>query len=123
MKNLKNALLLLFGLSLISSCSQIVIKDQEYCADAGPLGASCVHTQTDETRDLTPAEWQVERFGMVCSTGEAYSDNVAVILKACRICKCCSYDAKKKITKFKKNLETFQEYTLNIKQDGLLNEY
>lgn len=107
MKNLKRNLLILSVLNLVS-CTQIKIKNQEYCGDAGPLGATCFNTLTDDTRDLTPSEWDDVRFGMVCSKAEAYTENVAIIQKACRICKCCTYDAKKKIMKFKEQVMLFK---------------
>jgi hypothetical protein len=106
MKNLKENWVILFLFALIS-CAQVKIKDQEYCGDAGPLGATCFTTLSNQTRDLPPAEWDELRYGQVCTDAKNYADNVAIIQKACRVCKCCTYDAKNKIRIFKKNLQTF----------------
>lgn len=107
MKNLKRSLLILSVLSLVS-CARITIKDQEYCGDAGPLGASCFTTLSNQSRDLTPAEWEEERFGKICTDASNFADNTANILKACRLCKCCTYDAKSKVIQFKENVQAFQ---------------
>ena len=116
MKNLKNVLVILLGLSLIS-CGQIVIKDQVHCGDTGPLGATCFHTRSDETQDLSPAEWQEFRFGKICTDATNYTDNIAIIQKACRACKCCTYDAKKQIIQFKEKVMLFKNDTLQNSQE------
>lgn len=102
-------LLQILLLILFSGCSSIIIPDQEFCGDAGPLGATCFTTLSNQTRDITPEEWEPERFGMICSKAETYATNVAIIQKACRLCKCCSYDAKKQILKFKEQVMYFQK--------------
>ena len=110
MKNLKNVLACLFALSL-ASCGTIKIKDQVYCGDAGPLGATCFHTRNDETFDLDVQEWEENRYGMICTEASNYSDNIAIIQKACRACKCCTYDAKKQIFQFKEKIIMFRNQT------------
>lgn len=115
MKNSKRNLVILFVLNLLLvSCGHVVIKDQEYCGDAGPLGATCFTTLSNQTRDLTPSEWDELRFGQICTEASNYADNVAIIQKACRLCKCCTYDAKKQIMKFKEQVMLFKNNTQNL---------
>ena len=112
MKILKSVLLYSFVLSLLASCGQIKIKDQIHCGDAGSMGASCFHTQAqNQDFDLTPSEWEEYRFGMVCTDAKNYAENVATIEKACRSCRCCSYDQKRQILKVKKKIKSFRKTT------------
>lgn len=104
--NTKNVFLILFVL-IASACSQVRIKDAEWCGDMGNLGASCFHTLTDETRDIPSEEWDYERFGMVCTQPDNFAEWKKAILKLCKISKACTYDAKTKMIHFVDKVERF----------------
>ena len=109
MKNGLNNLLLLFVCLNLSSCGHVRIKDQEYCSDGGIFGATCVTTLSEQRRDIPPEIWQHERVGMICSSADVYAENVATLLKLCKVSKRCTYDAKKKILKFQDFIIESQE--------------
>ena len=123
--NLKKGFVSLFLLSL-SSCSQVKIKDSEWCGDAGQFGASCFKTLSDNTRDIEKAKWDEERFGMICTKAENFADWKASILKLCQMAgKRCKYDVKNKVIRFNERVESFSkslefvaidENTQNLKQ-------
>lgn len=73
----------------------------------GNLGASCFHTLSEGSRDLAPAEWDAERFGMVCTKAENFSDWEAAIRKLCRLSKSCTYNVKTKVATFSKRVNNF----------------
>lgn len=88
------------------ACGSVKIKDGEWCGDAGPMGAHCFHTLTDETRDISKEVWDEiaigpdHRFGMVCSEPDNFANWKAAILKFCSRTKMCSYEFKKKVNEF-----------------------
>ena len=91
----------LFAISLIlTSCAQVKVSDSEWCGDMGPEGAYCFKTFSDSERELTQAEWDEERFGMICTSSESFRNFKAVIQKLCYSTKRCTYDTQKKIDIF-----------------------
>jgi len=110
MKNLKRLCVssLIFS---FAACGTVKIKDGEWCADRGPLGASCFHTLTDESRDIEKEVWDKiaigpdHRFGMVCSEPDNFANWKAAILKFCSRTKSCSYEFKKKVNEFSERVE------------------
>jgi hypothetical protein len=65
-----------------------------------PVGASCFHTLSDKQRDLTIDQWDAERFGMVCTRAENFSNWKAAILKLCKATKSCSFEEVQQIQAF-----------------------
>ncbi len=95
---LKHVLLLSFALLIISSltsCASVHLKDAEWCADAGELGASCFNTLSDGGRDLDKAAWDTLRFGQVCTEAASFANWKAALLKFCRSTGACTYEVKK----------------------------
>lgn len=83
------------------------MKDHEWCGDKGRLGATCFNTLSEGRRDIKKAEWDEERFGMLCTKAESFGDWKAVILKLCKLTGRCSFDTKTKVIAFEKNVNNF----------------
>lgn len=93
----------------------------------GELGASCFNTLNDKTRDIEKAQWDEERFGMLCAKPSVFADTKRTILQLCEAYKKCVYDQNANIVyfyngrkarnvtvvKFFNHLETF---TLEVKK-------
>lgn len=47
------------------------------------LGATCAHTQTKETRDLTKADWDTQRFGWICTSGDTFAEKKIELESLC----------------------------------------
>jgi len=82
-QSLKKSSLVLFVLSL-SACGTVPINDAEWCGDMGPIGASCVFTLSDKTRDVPKDQWDVERAGMLCTSSDSFANWKAALLKLCK---------------------------------------
>ena len=93
---------------LLSSCANVKIKNSEFCGDMGNLGASCFKTLSGETRDISPNDWDDERFGMICSKADTFADWKKAILKLCKMSRRCKYESKKNIKNFGKKVESFK---------------
>lgn len=106
-KNLKRLLAILSAF-VASACGTVTITDQEWCGDMGEHGASCFYTISEESRDITKEQWDIDRFGQVCGTSAAYSEFVAALLKLCSDDNRCSWEVKKKIKDFRKNVKSIQ---------------
>ena len=80
-KLLRIVLLLSFLLS--TSCAQIEIVDAEVCGDLGKWGASCHNTLSDNERELMKDDWDKERFGMLCTKAENFTNWKTAIQAMC----------------------------------------
>jgi hypothetical protein len=99
---------------MLTAACAVPIHNHEWCADNGD-GANCFHFLTDESRDLSKAEWDDLRVGQVCTMdppdhyGETFADIKATIAKLCtKTPNACSYEAKKKLSNFFRNLQKVQ---------------
>ena len=102
---------------LLTNCTNVVVKDSEWCADAGKLGASCWHTLNDKSRDIKKEDWDKERFGEVCATPQAFADMQAVIEIFCQNTGQCTEEAQTTVNRFMKHLKekTDLKKTLGVK--------
>ncbi len=66
----------------------------------GELGATCVRTLSDETRDMDKAQWDVERFGMVCTDRTNFASWKKAILKLCRKNPLCDFETRAALDAF-----------------------
>jgi hypothetical protein len=98
------SILILLGLSL-SACAHVEIKDQPWWADIGELGALEFHTLTPEEKEIPKSEWDKKRVGMVCTTTDIFSENKKNILKLCTDNPRCTFEQKKALQKFIKDME------------------
>ncbi len=90
--------MLVSSLGLLALSCNIEISDQEWCIDLGPLGANCFHTQSEQERELTKAQWDKERFGMFCTKSDNLAETIKTQLKLCNRTRAC----KKEIVKILK---------------------
>lgn len=102
----------------LESCAKVKIKDHEFCADAGELGASCFYTRSNQTRRIPLHEWEEQRIGMICSHANTFADWKATILKLCRLAgRRCTYQAWREVVEFHDKIESFT-IDLNAYQNG-----
>lgn len=83
-----------------NSCSNVMIKNAEWCGDAGSLGALCFHTLSDDEREMTKEQWDAERFGMICTKSENFAEWKTAILKLCRKNPICTYEMTREVRAF-----------------------
>lgn len=100
---IKLNLILISSSILISSCSSVHIKDNEFCGDLGPDGAHCNHTLSTQPRDIPKPEWDKLRFGWICTNSEGFENWKTAIETLCRK-NGCTYEEKKNVTKFFKKM-------------------
>lgn len=104
--------LLLLALSV--ACT-VHVKDEEFCVDAGPDGATCFHSLSDAQRDVPKASWDIERFGQICETPQTFADWKSVIDSLCQNTGDCTYKQAAQVKKIKTQLglinQRFQEIT------------
>lgn len=86
------------------SCASVTIRDTPVYVDLGELGATRLHTLSDERVRLEPEEWRQTRFGMFCTTSSDFADNLAILFKLCRLSKKCKFEEKKKLQEFAKRV-------------------
>lgn len=92
---------------LLTSCSNLEIKDGEWCADRGITGATCFHDldTSKPKRRLTKEQWDKERFGMVCAKPQVFADKKSAIETFCQNANICTYEVKSTVEKFSENLK------------------
>jgi hypothetical protein len=71
----------------LSGCGSVEIRDFEACADFGE-DAHCARFLDDETRDISPEEWQEMRVGRVSISAEDFAEIKAEIEQLCSAHKC-----------------------------------
>lgn len=116
LNKISKTLCAILSILIISSCGHIQIKDAEWCGDLGQEGATCFHTISDANRDLTKAEWDIERFGQVCTTADSFANWKEAILKFCYLTKKCTYDAKQQIIQFNDKVQKFAEKSTTVEK-------
>ena len=104
-KNFKASLRTLLLLALISSCAKVKISDSEFCGDMGQEGATCFRTISGQLREVSPSEWESERFGQICTRPETFAEWKAAILKLCKMTKRCTFEVKSKVKSFGHNVD------------------
>lgn len=108
-------LLAILSFFILSACGTVPIYDAEFCGDLGRDGATCFRVLSKTRRNISKADWDHvtydpkaprdpdERFGMICTVPESFTDQKSAIEKLCRMSKRCIY--KKEINSFFENLE------------------
>lgn len=95
---LKNLLIALFAVLSLSCSPKVEVYDKEVCADLGAEGARCTHTLVDQARDVTKAEWDTIRFGMLCMDSRGFTDTETIIDQICQSGFAqCDYKARERI--------------------------
>lgn len=88
------------SLLLLSSCLGVAIRDNEFCADEGAIGASCFHMLSDSPRDLLKPAWDHERFGMICETTDVFTNLKSAVESLCQNSGQCNYEQQKAVIGF-----------------------
>lgn len=105
-------------LLLVAGCATVGIQDHEFCADAGPNGASCFHSLSKDERRIYKEDWDRisippekptpeeleaykvvagrERFGQICTQPETFADIKGAVEKLCALTKKCIYQKEAK---------------------------
>ena len=104
MQKHSSRLLCLVLFTSLTSCT-VALHDQRWCGDMGQYGATCFHTLTTDKETMTKEQWDVVRFGMVCSEAQSFADNKAAIEKLCHDTKECV----EVVTKVFLDLRSYQE--------------
>lgn len=102
---MKNYLSSFLCLSLLASCTHVEIKDSEWCADKGYLGAKCFNSLSSNTRKIAKREWDEERFGILCTKSENFTNWKSAIEKFCYQTKACTYEVKETIKELETKIE------------------
>jgi hypothetical protein len=79
----KILLISLFAVTSLSCAPKITIYDKRICADVGDDGAHCNHTLVEKPEDIPKAQWDKERFGMLCADSQGFSDTETAIDQIC----------------------------------------
>lgn len=79
----------------------------------GDDGAVCFHTLKTDTREIEKPAWDVERFGMICTTAQTFAEWKATIEKLCSASKRCDYEQLQIVNQFFLNLDTITEKASN----------
>lgn len=127
LKSLTGVLPILFVFNL-QSCgllriAKVQVNNQEWCADKGPLGATCVNTLHAGKRDIPKDVWdKIEigpdhRFGKLCTSGDTFADVKKIILKLCKVTRRCTYNDKLKVVSFVEKIEELQDEVVAVRNE------
>lgn len=95
---------------LLSGCSaQVKISDAEFCGDMGVEGAQCFNLLSDGERSVPPAQWDYERFGMICTSAQTFVEWKKTIIKLCDVTGRCFYATKEMAEGFADRVQTFSK--------------
>lgn len=97
------------ALLILSACAQVEIKDEELYGDFGDDGATMVHTQKPDTRDIPKDEWDEMRFGMICVKSKAIADWKEELEQLCSLTTRCTYEQKKMLAEIWAKIERFNK--------------
>lgn len=92
-----------------SSCGSVKIKDSEFCADKGRMGAVCYTLISGTERRIPIDEWERMQLGRISGDVEAFADLKKAVIKLCNITANCSYEEKKTISGFGNWLNDYQD--------------
>lgn len=71
----------------------------------GPAGAFCFKMVSEAEREVPKPQWDQERVGMLCTSGENFSEFKGALLKLCKETKLCKYEeVEKKVDGFEKKI-------------------
>jgi hypothetical protein len=86
-----NLIRLLTILFVVSSCARVPIVDSEWYGDKGAFGARATYFIQDKRRNISKAEWDKMRVGMVCTSAETFSNWKKSLMKLCDSNKACYF--------------------------------
>ncbi len=74
------------------ACEGYIIPDANWYRDKGSLGARMTNTITGQGRNVPKREWDMIRFGMLCTDEESYGKYKLFIERVCARTKKCSIE-------------------------------
>lgn len=75
----------------------------------GSIGAAYFETLTDVSGMVSKDQWDIMRFGMICSDPGVFAENKAVIEKLCYQTGNCTYEMKKQLELFFYNVNEIKK--------------
>ncbi len=79
---------------LSSGCAHVVIADDEWCADAGAMGARCTTSLSGQQFSLNKYQWDKLRVGQICTAtqqpGLGYKNIKVPLEKLCADSNLCT---------------------------------
>lgn len=100
----------------VSACGHVAVKDKEVCVDLGVAGAHCAHTFITKRRDLTKAQWDLERVGRMSITSDDFSDTEDSLDELCRTTNLCDYETQDQIAQVKAKMAPLVSKALTAKK-------
>lgn len=107
-KSLKTLFAILLS-SVLSNCAKVHIADAEWCGDMGKFGAACFHTLSDAEREIKKIQWDAERFGMLCTTADSFTNWKTAIQQLCSDSKLCTYEVRQTLERLSHSVRRNQE--------------
>ena len=92
----------------LTSCTQIQVKNSPWYGDKGSLGAHWVDLFDANTGDIPKAQWDVLRFGMVCSSADNLENLLTDIEKMCDTQQTCTIEQEAVLRKNMHDLHRFR---------------
>lgn len=82
--------LLGFSFSVFASGCPVNLKNIQFCADKGKLGAVCAywHNAKGTKKRIKKSDWDQKRIGMFCTSPEGLGEINAMIEKFCQSREC-----------------------------------
>lgn len=94
---------------MVLGCGHVIVYDTEVCGNLGPYGAHCVHTLTEETRDVNVRQWQNESIGWLCMDSKGFNDTETSLDQLCATTNLCDYQTRQVIEDVKARLRPILE--------------
>jgi hypothetical protein len=108
-------LLILLNFIFLSSCAQVTIADDPWCADAGIYGARCTTTNSHQHFSLNKYQWDKLRAGQICTAtkqpGLGYKNVKVPIEKLCTDSNLCTPGQKADLSAITKDVDGLLDST------------
>lgn len=108
------------GALLLSSCTNVQLKDHELCGSLAVRGAACYHIFTDESRKMNLQEfaawWNDLKDPKVATSISTITDWKGAVEKLCTDTGQCTVEVQKKVNDLYKKLSTAHSAALKAVQ-------
>lgn len=88
------------ALALLSLSCTVPIKNNRFYADAGPDGAFWFQSLSKGQGKLSKADWDKQRFGMICENTEVFANLKEAVDTLCQNTNACTYEQIQAETQF-----------------------
>lgn len=120
LKSKLQKLLLITSFIAATSCGHVTVYNRRVYGDLGAYGAHYAETLTNKTGDVSKAQWDRIRVGMLCMDSQAYTDAETAIDQACVLLK-CDYQTREslrqgfaRVSGVVKKAKNVREYYVNL---------